>query len=158
MLLVGIMFVVAMFLLAYRGWDCADTIAGLFGGIFALGVALLPTKPSDPSVVQDPLIGKLHLTFATLFFTVLIIFSMVLFVKSDKDPLPPEKKARNRIYRACGITMIACIVLIALYFAFLKETFTWLQSVRPVFILETAALWAFGISWAVKGQVILKDN
>jgi hypothetical protein len=51
--------------------------------------------------------------------------------------------------------MVACIVLIAVYSWFLSGTP--LSSLRPVFWLETFALWAFGTSWFIKGETLLKD-
>lgn len=152
---VGILFIVAMFLFCYRGWGSDDDIVASVSGIFALGVALLPTTPVN---APRSITGYLHLTSATLFFGTLIIFSSVLFVRTDQDPIPPVKKARNIIYKLCGLTMFLCIVLIALYFLFLKKQWPGLEKVKPVFFLETFALWAFGISWLVKGQAILKDD
>jgi hypothetical protein len=35
---------------------------------------------------------------------------------------------------------------------------TALNSANPVFWLETAAIAAFGVSWLVKGQAILRDK
>jgi hypothetical protein len=32
-----------------------------------------------------------------------------------------------------------------------------LKSLKPVFWLETIALWAFGISWLTKGAVLFRD-
>ena len=34
---------------------------------------------------------------------------------------------------------------------------TSLSDIEPVFWLESLALWAFGISWLVKGGLLLKD-
>ena len=68
----------------------------------------------------------------------------------------PEKLQRNRVYKVCGIIMLTCIVLLALYFNIrsLREQF---GEYRPVFYPETVALLAFGFSSIVEGEVILKD-
>jgi hypothetical protein len=54
--------------------------------------------------------------------------------------------------------MLICIVLIAVYWTILEKKCTCLVNFNPVFWLESIALWAFGISWIVKGEVILKDK
>lgn len=54
--------------------------------------------------------------------------------------------------------MLACIALIGIYFLWLEKGIPSLQFFRPVFCLETIALWAFGTSWIVKGEIILKDK
>jgi hypothetical protein len=69
--------------------------------------------------------------------------------------MTPEKKIRNGIYKACGVIMLACIASIALYYAFLRETPV--SVIKPVFWLESLALWAFGWSWFVKGKTLWKD-
>ena len=54
--------------------------------------------------------------------------------------------------------MILCVVLLALYFFFLKEKYPQLTEYNTVFWLESIALWAFGTSWLVKGQLVMKDR
>jgi hypothetical protein len=53
--------------------------------------------------------------------------------------------------------MVFSIVSIALV-----HNIRWLQlkleEYKPIFVLETIALWAFGVSWLVKGKFILKDK
>jgi hypothetical protein len=55
--------------------------------------------------------------------------------------------------------MVTMVVLICVYYWILPESFRqqWGRA-RPVFWLESIALWAFGISWLVKGETILKDK
>ncbi len=54
--------------------------------------------------------------------------------------------------------MLLCIALIALYWTVLEKKYPGLDDMHPVFWLESIALWAFGISWIVKGEIILKDK
>lgn len=146
---VGILFTVAWFLLTYRGYDRRDDWAGNLACVFALGVALVPSI-SGASHLQI----VLHTIFATALFLVLAYFSFCLFTRSG--PVQTEKKKiRNKVYRVCGVVIVACIVLIGVYGLFLRDT--GLARLRPVFVLETVALWAFGLSWFVKGEAILKD-
>jgi hypothetical protein len=160
-LFVGILCGVAIFLFAYRGYDRRDLIAGNLGGLFALGVAFLPTTDcvAAPTAWQK-ILGNLHLLSATLFFSVLIFFSLYLFTLSDKpkSQLRKAKENRNRAYVVCGIIMLVSIILIGLYFFVLKKFITGLEGIHPVFWLETIALWAFGFSWLTKGEVLWKDN
>jgi hypothetical protein len=40
---------------------------------------------------------------------------------------------------------------------FLEEYLFELQQYKPVFWFETIAVWAFGLSWLTKGNVLFKD-
>ncbi len=51
--------------------------------------------------------------------------------------------------------MLACITAIVLFYAFLQDTS--LAALKPVFWLESLALWAFGWSWFVKGETPWRD-
>ena len=67
-----------------------------------------------------------------------------------------QKKSRNQVYLICGIIMIvAMATMLVLKLFGLSEKY---YSLRPTFCLETITLWAFGISWLVKGEVVLKDK
>jgi TRAP-type C4-dicarboxylate transport system permease small subunit len=93
--------------------------------------------------------------FATLFFLTLIYFSLCLFTKTGEKQTPSRRKLqRNIVYRVCGYTMAACLVLIALVSLFGPAS---LESYRPKFWLESVLVVAFGISWLTKGEAILRD-
>jgi drug/metabolite transporter (DMT)-like permease len=145
--LVGTLFAVGWFLFTYHGYDRRDDIAGNLACVFALGIALFPNS-------GGPLEQRVHFISATAFFAVLSYFSIVLFTKTAGHPTA-MKRARNVVYRVCGGVMLACIVFIAIYFLFLQQTAV--SRVKPVFWLESTALWAFGWSWFVKGETLLKD-
>jgi hypothetical protein len=144
----GILFTVGWFLFSYRGYERKDDIAGDLGCFFALGVALFSTTS------QSGLIRTLHFISAASLFMVLAYFSLFLFTKTDGAPTP-EKKKRNKVYVACGVIMLLCIALIPLYSAFFKNS--GVAALKPVFWLETFALWAFGVSWMTKGETLWKD-
>jgi hypothetical protein len=159
-LFVGIICAVALFLFAYKGYNRLDNYVSNFGGLFALGVAFLPTTDCrNISSMENALIGSLHLLSAALFFMVLIYFSLFLFTKSDKPKKEwkKPKQYRNKVYYICGYTMLGCILLIAVYFLFLDGSYPCLEKLKPVFWLESISLWSFGISWLAKGEVIFKD-
>ena len=146
---VGILFTIGWFLFTYRGYDRRDDIAGNLACLFALGVALSPNKGASS------LESTIHFVSAAALFSVLSYFSLVLFTKSAGNPTP-RKLIRNHVYRICGMVMVGCILAIAL----LKSTMSdaTLDSTKLVFWLESLALWAFGFSWFVKGEAILKDT
>jgi len=155
---VGIMAAVALFLFAYRGYETTDRIAGYLGCVFALGVAFFPTSPDPLPDGYLSIIGTLHFVFAGLFFLTLIFFSLVLFTRTqNKHTMTGMKKVRNTVYHICGYIMIGCIIGIAIYFFWLEDRFPVLANADLVFYLESLALMAFGISWLVKGEFMLKD-
>lgn len=52
--------------------------------------------------------------------------------------------------------MLGCVVGIGLYALLLKDTA--IAALEPIFWLESLALWAFGLSWFVKGETLWKDR
>jgi len=149
---VGILFAIGVFLYFYIGYDQdpdqprflpSDRIASNLGGLFAIAVALFPTT-SSVGFVQG-----VHVVSATLLFLTLAYFALWQFTKTSGE-MTPEKLMRNRIYRVCGITILVCIALIGIHGWLLRDT--GVADVKPVFWLESIALWAFGIAWLVKGE------
>lgn len=163
---VGTLCAVAMFMFTYKGYDIRDTIAGNLACVFAVGVAFFPTGVdalsdcAEQCITYDPWIEVLHFTFATVFFVVLIYFSLFLFTEGNQpeDEEHLQKRKRNIVFKTCAYIMIACVVLIAFYFFYLQDKCPDLKQFKLVFWLESIALWAFGISWLTKGQMILKDE
>lgn len=61
--------------------------------------------------------------------------------------MTPEKRRRNVLYRTCGGIMFAAILLML--------PSNWAPDSWHTFLaLETICVWAFGISWLVKGGLI----
>lgn len=153
---VGILFVIGFFLISYRGYERADSIAGTLACIFAVGVALFPTSTDQ---IDMGIIGKIHLFFAAFLFLTLIYFSLFLFTKTDPDSPPTRKKLqRNMVYKACGYVMSICILLIGILFLFEEALLKPIEKYNPVFWLETVTVVAFGISWLTKGEAVLADE
>ena len=150
-ILVGILFVLGLFLIAYKGYERIDSIAANFGGSFALGVALFPTTSTNHTV------HIMHFVFALLLFSTFIFFSIYLFRKTDPNKKTTQQKDnRNRIYLICGIVMIVCVAAIAVGMIWLTELSA---TYHLVFWVESIALIAFGFSWVTKAEVLfLKDE
>jgi hypothetical protein len=149
---VGILFALAVFFFAYRGYANQyarrDRRAALIAGAAALLVAFFPTAAPNDVLVPTwwtPLTGRIHYGSAAILFGSFIFFAVVQFPKSmapGKDPLPRGKRVRNGFYYFCGITMAGCVAW-ALVAALLN---------RAIFWPETLALESFATSWLVKGR------
>ena len=176
---VGSLCAIGVFLLSYR-YKKWDIIASIIAGICAIGVALFPTTPEvDPTTIQKA-IGLVHGSFAGLFFFTLACMSIFLFTKTNPYqtlkprklgdylsmlvmtrtkpglPLNPRKKWRNIIYRVCGYFMLLCIIGMAIVgISSIKEH---VKQYYPVFWLEWLAIFAFGVSWLMKGEWLLADR
>ena len=148
--LVGGLCAVALFLFFYSGYNKWDNWAGNVAGFFAIGVAWFPTTKAGPL----DLTGIIHLACASIFFLTLAAFSLFLFTKKASNPTA-RKLARNRVYIACGLIMIACLIAIAIYFLFIHE-----ENSKSSFVFwaETLALIAFGVSWLTKGGTLYADK
>lgn len=155
--LVGSMCAIGVFLMSYRGYD-RDHIAGILGGLFAVGVALCPTSRYADPVGCEHVLSVLHAVFAGLLFATLAYFSLVLFTKTSGDAAPTARKRhRNIVYRVCGIVIVLCILLVGLVSLLFSDVPSVLAH-HPVFWLEAIAIVAFGVSWLVKGEAILRDR
>ena len=144
---VGCLFTIGCFLFTYRGHDRHDDFVAHGAGACAILVALIPT--THPGVQR-----ALHLGFATALFLQLAYISYFRFTRQGDQPTE-AKLTRNRIYRGCAVAMVLCIALIPV--VDVTRLATRLASIRPVFLLETAALRAFGLSWVVKGGTLWRD-
>lgn len=147
-LLVGVLFAFAFLFFAYRGYERKDDIAGDVAAFFALCVAFFPCTGTG-------YVKVVHYLAAAGFFLVLAYFAIYLFTKSGPTKTP-QKEKRNRVYVTCGVCILVFIALIGVY-----QLLPWkagISSIKPVFWLESFALWAFGISWFVKGETWLKDT
>lgn len=160
---VGILCAIAVFLFSYNGYETKDSVVCKMAALFAIGVIAFPTLPEsasncfNPSTLLFPFSQTMHLIFAALFFLTLAGISIFLFTMTDQSKMTQRKKVRNRIYYICGIIMIICLALIAIYWLFIQKKYPEVENLRPVFWLETIALIAFGVSWLTKGEMIYRD-
>ncbi len=156
---VGSLWAIAAFLAFSRGYDLTDEIIGYLAGFFTVGVALFP--PVNPNryiyTTTQVDIGFIHTGFAALQFLAFAYFCIFLFRKSSPEkPFTRRKRHRNRIYGACGLVIVVCML------AMVSLTLNAIEkSHRPSFMLfwcEALALVAFGVAWLTKGEGILKDK
>lgn len=168
---VAILCILAAFLIIYKGKDPIDFYLSLFAGLFALCVVCFPTGNltevcCDTSKIYSvthlkvsPFREGFHYASAGIFLGCLAYMSLFLFTLSDKSPQErcSKKIVRNRIYRVCGILMIASILVIgAGYFELISKTFY--DSNQLTFWMETLAVESFGFSWLIKGETLFKDS
>ncbi len=155
--LVGGLCAIAAFLASSRGYDLHDEIAGYLAGIFTLGVALFHSVNPRHYTAEDVGLGFIHTGFASLMFLTLAYFCLFLFRRSSsRVTLTRRKGDRNRVYAACGMTIVACM------FAMVMLTlWAWTRGERPsglLFWCESLALAAFGVAWLTKGEGFLRDR
>lgn len=147
-----------LLLFSYKGYDRQDDIICTIAGIFALGICLFScntenlverwvgfaelTRVGTFQIVPN-ISGMLHNICAFGFFGLLAYNSLFLFTKSS-GKMTENKKKRNIIFRVCGLGMIISFLAIVPV-----SIFEWWGG---VWIIETVALFFFGISWLTKAD------
>lgn len=121
-------------------------------------------------------VGTVHLVFAALAFLALGVMA-IRFAKlpptdeqrppgfsswlraalgmpqrGQVDPRTRADKRSAAIFRSCGVGIILCVVL-AVLANFLPQSFK--NDVPVLFIFEALAVFAFGVSWFVKGRTLV---
>lgn len=153
-ILVGALCALGLFLIAYVGDNLGDRVITDLAGLFALGVALVPTTPttaSPPSPAcetvarlsaRQQFAGDVHAVSSVLFFLFLAWMAIRFTTNS------PQDLRRNWVYRICAIVILACAtaaVITNFLPSSLRPPFPWL------FLYEAVGVFAFGVSWFVKG-------
>lgn len=159
---VGMLCSVSIFLITYKGYDKKDDIATNLAGLFALSTAFFPTSQNTDQycvlleLKENSIRIACHYISAGLFFIILSYISFFLFTKTSGN-ITAQKITRNKIYRCCGVIIIFALLLIGINYN-IPGLESKLEILKPVFWLESIALIAFGVSWLVKGEFILKDK
>lgn len=155
---VGALCALAVFFLSYEYRHVrefrVDNYLSNLASIAALGVAFLPTTRGDvPSTTAEKTVGVFHYLSAAGLFGILAVFCLFLFTRSQGGKTP-QKVLRNRVYRVCGGVIVGCLVLCVV--ALWQAPESW----RALFWLESIMVWAFAVSWLVKGEFrgILADK
>jgi hypothetical protein len=149
---VGILWVIGVFLwfYDYREPDKWITSAS---GTFAVGIALFPTTKEDlPRTFFS--VATIHVVCAISFFATLAALSLFYFTRGDTTGRP-QKKARNRVFVGAGVVIVCALIAAGLGPLILGRSGS--SRLHLLFFCETAACWAFGISWLVKGQRLWAD-
>jgi hypothetical protein len=150
---VGALCVLGFFLVAYDSGAGADRRITNVAGVGALGVAFCPTKPVVAHLTRaQEVTGDFHLAFAVVAFVALGVMSL-RFAKADSDGLAGSPPSRGAVvaYRSCGGFILACVALAAASNALPASV----KGAWPLlFTFEALAVFAFGISWFVKGNAL----
>ncbi|HYK70300.1 MAG TPA: hypothetical protein VEV45_20305 [Streptosporangiaceae bacterium] len=177
---VGAMWAAGVFLFFYRGRDWIDRWATNLAGLFALGIALFPTRgparvPSNSCSPVTPLVAQpapnaaaisiVHVvSLCGLMLMIAVMAARFTRTYSDDEigamtdeekeieQNPSLKRRNNRIYWGC----VAGIV-VAGAFALAQNFFSVSVKANAPWLLyaETIAFLAFGTAWFVKGRALL---
>ncbi len=149
-----------------------DSQLTTIAGVLILIAVIIPTRCSNsldialPQCDQNYLFGHkdeflmntIHLPSAGGFLSILGYMSLKKFTRSED----PNSQKKHGIYRRCGYIVLGSVGLLILLFiveSIVHRTsndieFSFNRYVPGyVFILETVAVWSFGISWLIKGKV-----
>jgi hypothetical protein len=161
---VGLMFVVSLFLITYKGYATIDNAISTASGIAGLCIPIFPClSETDPLhavgifQIGPSASNKIHLTFASVFFLLLAVNSIFLFTrtKPGRSMLTINKKIRNKIYVGCGAVILVCLLSTAVLLLWATPAF--IKQYHVVLAFETIMLFAFGTSWLIKGETLFKD-
>lgn len=161
-----------LFLLAYEGhhkrgaeWltDRRVSVLSGFGvllmtfipTICGLACCYGPTTLVDRILTNDTLQSTLHLLSAGLFLAGLGVMSFFNFTRSNQIECDRFKARRNRVYRLSGAVIFAAIFVIGVVkLGMPARGAQWDAAWHFTFWAETVALWAFGVSWLIKGEAL----
>lgn len=135
----------SILLMYYDGYDWFDDVLNTMAGVFGICICVIPCYTSTAEYVGIFQISvdnssMAHNISAAAFFAILAFMSLFQFTKTNGN-VTAKKKARNVIYRVCGVGMIGSFALFLLPDFYIK---TWL--------IEMIALTFFGISWLTKAN------
>jgi cell division protein FtsW (lipid II flippase) len=160
--------VVGIFLFTYKGYQWKERVLTIIAAVSAVGVSFSPTASRWANSISIHQLHKKvplwfgverHFIFAATFFLCIAIICLVYFPKTNKESLKKNdgnktaKAKRNILYKICGWTIIASLLLLVLYSVLQPAT-----TIPVIFILETVAIEAFGLSWITKGQTLWPDG
>ena len=140
---VGALAAIAVLLFSYRGyprgnakwWEVSDNAAANIAGALAIGVALFPVAPEN---APTETVERIHIICATGLFLMFAYFCIVLFAKC-------AAAAPKAVYYTCGAVIVSSII-----WTFWRG----FGSDGSLFVPETLAIVAFGVSWLVKGKAL----
>ena len=118
----GILSSASILLISYKGYTKVDDIILTLAGVCGLLICFCPCWDAAAGLIVGTfslpvnISATIHNISAIIFFGLLSYNSLFLFTKSSGE-MTKNKKARNIIYRICGIGMIASFgILLLPYF------------------------------------------
>ena len=167
---VGTLCMIALFLIAYKGYNAMEDITFNVAAALSLSIALFPlnidcnTTSCLPchyalTILPHPFCGIIHTIAAGALFFILGYISVFFFTKTKHQNPSPEKLVRNKIYMGLGGTIWGSLLLYLIYLLITQVGHVHaIESPYTLLVVETICLWAFGISWLVKGEAIAALN
>ena len=153
-LFVGMLFVIGVFLFAYKGHDKYQSWAANIAAIAAIIAAIFPTSCEGTkclpylTIIDPATASEIHNYAAIILFIVLAYFCLGPFRKKAREK-GPKGKVRSIIYIICGGVISGCILTIIIFAkAFPNQT----EELRIIYWGEFLALIMFGIAWFVAGK------
>jgi hypothetical protein len=163
-LFVGGLLAAATCLYAYKGFSTKENVVLNFAAVFAVGVALLPTKHGlvvddatakascvvymGPGYLDAKIRPIVHVSSAIAFFLCLAYVS----IRRSRDTLrlvkdEAKREMYNRGYVLAGTAMAASPIIAAL-------VSNLADAEHPVFVfaIETVGVWAFSAYWLLKSR------
>ncbi len=170
-LFTGVLIAVSIFLFCYRGhplrsgeFPLSDRLVSNIAAVAALGIVVFPVDNAKGCIPDNmrtylaaDFTGHLHFIMAALFFVALSVMSVLNFRRTG-DVRSFGKNPEHRLYLFCGLGMLTALVLIFIYVKWMEGIYPALDSLHPVFILETLALVFFAVSWLRKGKFSFRSG
>ncbi|WP_255583711.1 hypothetical protein [Dietzia sp. ANT_WB102] len=141
-LFVGTLVAIGVALVAYRGYTRGENRLLNAAGMLAMVVALFPTE--DPALPGLNAVSVIHAVAAVSFF-VLAALSILFYGQQTISSIPNRDLQRSYLlgYRIL-VVLLLLLPALALLIAWVMDSTMWL------FLVETAALYAFATFWIVK--------
>jgi hypothetical protein len=144
--LVGFLFAISSFLLAYNGESRKEMLLSKLAAAAAFGVAMFPCG-CDSHIEAIPYV---HYICSAVMFSILAIFCWIFHKRATKKG-HREALRRSKVYIVSGLVILASMLIMAIDFI----THDALSAIVPrlTFYCERAGLVAFGISWLTASRV-----
>ncbi|AQP45191.1 hypothetical protein [Tessaracoccus flavus] len=162
---VGVLCALSLFFWSYRGYHPhkaelrADRVVAKIASVSAALVALAPLKPRQVGectllqcVFGEQATDWVHNVAAVIFMTSLATFCLVLFPMTAIQR--PDLGRRLVIYGICGTVIVAAMLLMVLWKFLPVDVYFALGHYKPIFMLETMALFAFSIAWLLRSRAV----
>jgi hypothetical protein len=162
---VGILFMVSIFLVTYEDERKIDDFLTTIAGFAGFGIVIFPCKNiAEPLCVigtfqlTSQVSDMIHLISASVFFFLLGFNSIFIFTRKKSSGKTDKRNEfiRNFIYISSGIIIHICMSILIICYVVRGEC-GYNESNLPI-IFESVMLFAFGVSWLIKGETFYKDR